>query len=476
MSILNIPAQKELLIRLEYTIEFMLKHYEQLPAYIPIWKQMEYSGFEHKVSSEFALLLMLAARVPSPGNTLPLLIQTAGEKIAARMRTAAHLDEIRKSPQKAATMAQCHIYLSLAGLPDAEWDHCIRLLLKKGYGDVSDRAFYRLFDKNWFRSLLNEPAGDASALLPLSLLNSRFHPAYMEINDAYAFTHILMYMSDFGLKDISPGMQQIPLKELVQSAIMFELSEENHDLLSEFLMNYVFISDEWDAISLLGWKYLTHTWDSMSFLPGPSLEPEVFERLEGEVRSAYAFKEIYHTNLVAAALCAVLLYRPLQACGSVNLPCNNPRRPDFDGFLHTAATHYAIPPAYDTLPATDTEQLWQLLQQQIGRNPPPAWLSFLQQGVSNTQELGYTLALTACTLGIRNENIALLYQGMLLLASSEQGITHTLSEAFEFFLNRQDARGRLPEYIEQSGLLPRILQLAQYCRLAYGIQQPQMQE
>ncbi len=50
-------------------------------------------------------------------------------------------------------------------------------------------------------------------------------------------------------------------------------------------------------------------WDRLSFLPGPAFEQQVYLQAGELEKSAYAFKETYHTNLVGALLCIALLAR-----------------------------------------------------------------------------------------------------------------------------------------------------------------------
>lgn len=303
----SFPETHELFYRVKYVLDFMLKHFQHIHTYRKFWNQSGVPGLEKKVAHEFALLTFLVYRLPHRPPALDFSLVKALDALSGFVYTRENYLAILDNPQQTSVERQIHFFLTLCDQHNAEWDALDRKLSEKGFTEESDKIIIRIFDSLWQKSLLTNNYGYLQKATAYSIFNSGCRPGLLSHKELYVFTHELMYLSDFGRQQIVPG-NNCYLKELVEHNLLLEMSRGNFDLLGEFLMAYSFLADEWDSlVSHVSWKYYIQTWDSAGFLPGPSFESSIFEKLEGEERNAYAFREMYHANLVAGILCVALL-------------------------------------------------------------------------------------------------------------------------------------------------------------------------
>jgi hypothetical protein len=99
------------------------------------------------------------------------------------------------------------------------------------------------------------------------------------------------------------------VSEVVSASLSWTLVEPDFDLLAEFLLCETFMEGGWSEQAVVAWRTLLEVWDRLGFVPGPTFDETSFLELDGDDRRAYAFKEMYHANIVVAAVCASLLGR-----------------------------------------------------------------------------------------------------------------------------------------------------------------------
>ena len=151
---IEFPDEGEIFIRIEYAIEFILKHFEKIDLYIPVWKKFEQEGLENKVAHEFALFIFLVSRIENKPDNLNKLVYKTTDSISEFIRTESNYSEILNNPQKSTRLGQIHIFLSFAGNKNDKWDALVMKMLRKGHVQNSERILTRLFDRNWVNNLL----------------------------------------------------------------------------------------------------------------------------------------------------------------------------------------------------------------------------------------------------------------------------------------------------------------------------------
>jgi hypothetical protein len=92
------------------------------------------------------------------------------------------------------------------------------------------------------------------------------------------------------------------------AALAWCLAAGDYDLVAELLLSQLLLRGNLSPYGTVAWGMCGRTWDSLGFLPGPSLSADSFAGLEAEVeREQYAFHHMYHTIFVAGMLCNSLL-------------------------------------------------------------------------------------------------------------------------------------------------------------------------
>lgn len=451
------PRETELFIRIEYVIEFILQHFERLNVYAPVWDKFEKEGLENKVAHEFALFIFLISRMNHKPDSLIKLTDKALNALSEFTRTQANFLEIINNPQKLTRLGQIHIFLTKAGNKNAEWDALIQKMFTKGYGENSERILTRLFDKNWFNHLLfNENIYVVDDIIKYSILNSRCHPIYMSVSEMYAYTHTLMYISNFGKTEIKNNPENSSVKNIINSSLLFQLTEENFDLLGEFLMNYSYVENEWNFISYISWKHFTSTWDELGFLPGVSFDSQVYTQLSNEEKSAYAFKEVYHTNLVAGILCVNILesrYRDDKITIGYP-PAFNLKKAEINKSIESGRLFYKINHQIKSERNFDTDILLRQVQDLIECKSVPRWLSIISNLDCDTYEKNTTLVELIMMISVKKQNFELLISSINHYIVMDMEIKQTFVEAVEFICNRQLESG---EFLIPDKYIPSIL-------------------
>ncbi len=200
-QIYDFPGDKELELRIQFVIEFMLKHVDRFDQYEASWPRNEDAseGFREKILTEFALLLFLGKRVSDKNSELVKYLEFAITKIEPLIRNRKNLEAIHRRPSACTTLGLGHIFLKAAESGNADWDLLLEQAIGLGFDQLAERQPFRYLDSAWVNRLLGLPVSfNQEDILPFSIVNGRNHPAFMTVNDAYVFTHTLMYLTDFG--------------------------------------------------------------------------------------------------------------------------------------------------------------------------------------------------------------------------------------------------------------------------------------
>jgi hypothetical protein len=262
-----------------------------------------------KVLIESAVLALLATRVEglsvSCRDSLQILVQLLG-KMARGERCRVML---MRFPHPAAALAIPHFVLERLGSHDQGFGHLARRAIKSQHLVATERLPFRAMDLLWSCNLPQDSSEtpDFTTLLPQSILARRPHPIYMTRADVYALTHGLMYTTDFGARDLPPSLESRTLAAILDAGIAWHIASEDLDLLGELLLCLPLVGERWSPYAAFGWHLLSTTWAELGFAPSPTFEASEYAALRGDEATAYAFRNIYHTNYVSGMLAAVLL-------------------------------------------------------------------------------------------------------------------------------------------------------------------------
>ena len=304
----------ELLTRLETALAFACRNIEQLDRNSEFWDDDDSGSRDYltdKIIAETALLAFIASRV----QDLPKRVQTTIAGLAEQLSPLARSERVRvmlmRFPHTAVTLASAHVYLSCLGNRDEAFDYLWFRALASGQVEAVERLPYRALDVRWLRNLAQgDMRADFGDLLPYTTMVSRAHPIYMTREDAYALTHALMYVTDFGVRRLPASLNLGRIRAMIDAGLAWHIMSEDVDLLGELLIGAAVLRQPWSPYAQFAWQMLARTWDELGFLPGPNFKAHEYASLAGDEASAYALKHLYHTNYVGGLLCAVLLSHP----------------------------------------------------------------------------------------------------------------------------------------------------------------------
>jgi hypothetical protein len=264
-----------------------------------------------KIIGETAFL-MLAASTAGAYIEVSSRIKELACILIPYARNKKTLLNICLQPALVMDFAQAHICLSKIGYPDTEFD----LLISKSVGSHAhyghERIPHRMLEQEWIKKIGNFHSKYSNSVTktisftalanPIDLLNGTR-------DDIYAFTHALMYVSNF---NISPWKLPRTRKELTGEAeamLAKCLDEQDYDLCGEVLLSWPLTGKSWSATSNFAFHVLAHVEDKVGFLPSPSTRIETLQKLEDDNRKKYLYGTSYHTVYVMGLLSSVTLHQ-----------------------------------------------------------------------------------------------------------------------------------------------------------------------
>jgi hypothetical protein len=191
--------------------------------------------------------------------------------------------------------------LNALGRHNDKFDGIALSAWRKLFLDSSERSPFQLLEVQWSANLigLNNPLVDA---MPSCLLHRKTCPLFMSVEDGYAFTHSVFYITNFGHSHLSPKINMNDVWEAIESGILWSLLRFDFDLLGEFLLSALYCQLPFTPTLYVGLCALFLTWDENGFVPDRELN------LTSSSKDAI-FYGIYHANLVAALLSSELMAR-----------------------------------------------------------------------------------------------------------------------------------------------------------------------
>jgi hypothetical protein len=240
-----------------------------------------------------------------------------GERVRAR---------VCLEPALALDHAAAHLCLSSIGLPDHDLDRLLQESLRAEAAGSRERPPHRELEQEWLRRLarlgIAEPRREAG-LSRRSAVARNIDLLPPNTDDVYAFTHALMYLTDFGARRPRLPCAAGDIEARAAALLADSLDVEDYDLAGEILLTWPFLRRPWCADGALGFSFLAAVEDRARILPGPGISPERLQALEGERRRQYALAASYHTAFVMGLLCAAAL-RPGRLPPLLSaLPCDS---------------------------------------------------------------------------------------------------------------------------------------------------------
>jgi hypothetical protein len=261
-----------------------------------------------KVVAETALLCLSVVRLPDE------------PRLAARARSlAAHLEPHARNlrvqtammyrPFRARDLAIPHRCLEAMGLPDEAFERFVRATLTSETALSLERVPHRDLEQRWTDRL-----GEARPLEPWTWAHTALEQPIPTLtgsrDDLYAFTHAVLYASDFCLHSIQPCREARAVLRDVDSALASTLDDDDLDLVGELLLTWVALRVPFSPTARFAFFALCQIEDRVGVVPSLALTADAYHQQAPDAAEAYALASSYHPAYVMGLVCAQLLTRP----------------------------------------------------------------------------------------------------------------------------------------------------------------------
>jgi hypothetical protein len=206
-------------------------------------------------------------------------------------------------------MAVPHVLLTNLGHPDPAADAVLKACVGSRGSRGRELPPYGVLEKLWIRELWGVPVPAATwrrviresgLATPLDLIGGLR-------DDSYAFTHALMYCTDFGSRRRQMPRSRSELFGDAQALLAVCLDSGDYDLAGEVLMAWPFLGEPWSGAANVAFRILARVEDEAGLLPGGTTNVARLRSYAGDRRKRYALGTAYHTAYVMGMLCAVSL-------------------------------------------------------------------------------------------------------------------------------------------------------------------------
>jgi hypothetical protein len=265
-----------------------------------------------KLISETAVML-LAASAAAYDEEVAERIRSVAHLLIPHARSERMLLGVCLEPALALDFAQAHVCLRRLGYHDPGFDALLRQSAGSQARAGRERAPHRVLEQEWIMETWNNLRSGSQLKTPETALNSVLNQP-MDLlsgsrDDIYAFTHALMYVTDFNMCPRRlPRGRTVILAE-AEAALARCLDMQDYDLGAEVILALPLTGRSWSAAATFGFRAVARVEDEAGFLPAPSTRLQRLNELRGRDRTQYLLATAYHTAYVMGLLCAVALQR-----------------------------------------------------------------------------------------------------------------------------------------------------------------------
>jgi hypothetical protein len=264
-----------------------------------------------KLIGETAILLYAASAAAAARPELRARIDAVARLLLPHARSERTMLGICLEASVALDYAEAHILLSALGCRDARFDALLRQCVTSQAGTGRERVPHRALEQQWiagvWRQCVPEARGrtlrralDLVLKRPLDVLSRG-------LDEAYAFTHALMYVADFNRRRRRLPRGRAAIAAEAEAVLARCLDEENYDLGGEMLMAWPLTGAPWSAGAAFGFRVLAALEDRDGMLPAPGAQSADAGKRDGAVNAGERLARGYHTAYVMGLLCAAAL-------------------------------------------------------------------------------------------------------------------------------------------------------------------------
>lgn len=261
-----------------------------------------------KFICETALLLYAADGAAYDSPQLRERIHALASALAPHARSETVLMTMHLRPALAPELSVAHNCLTRIGYPDPAFQGELEHALGASAVGMLERAPWKQLEHAWGAGIGNPPLTMDPGCAPAkSMLGTGLDAFAAEREDLYAFTHALIYLTDFGLAPRTPPRAAALLVADADVALARCLDDDDFDLAAELLLTWPYLRATWTPTATFALAVLTDVEDEVGLLPSLTLSAERFAELADAERRLYVLREAYHTVYVMGFLASALL-------------------------------------------------------------------------------------------------------------------------------------------------------------------------
>jgi hypothetical protein len=262
-----------------------------------------------KVIAETSLL-MLAAWAARPGPETARRVDTLAGELTGWARGKRALAGLCFEPALALEFATGHLCLKRIGRPDETFDGALGRALGSQTAGSRERLPHRVLEQEWLRAGCGAPdrLREREAVRQ-GVLGRTMELLGGSLDDGYAFTHAVMYASDFGMRKVRLARPRRVVMAEAADLLARCLDEENYDLGGEVLLAWPLLGAAWTPEAAFGFRVVMRAEEEAGVLPAPGLRAELRCELAGPDPGPEALAAGYHTAYVMGLVCAAVMRR-----------------------------------------------------------------------------------------------------------------------------------------------------------------------
>ena len=253
-----------------------------------------------KIVAETGMLLLAASTVAAPA--VRARVDAVARPLIPHARSERMLLALCLDPLLSLDYAAAHICLQRIGYGDAAFDALLRQTLAAQAAGSRERPPHRMLEQEWLQR-----GGGASGVARLSLLGRPMDVISGSRDDVYAFTHALMYVTDFNIAPARLPRSRSAILADAEGALARCLDDQDYDLGGEVLLAWPLTGKSWSPAATFAFHVLACAEDQAGFLPAPVTRIDRIKELDGNRRSDYLLATAYHTIYVMGLVCAAAL-------------------------------------------------------------------------------------------------------------------------------------------------------------------------
>lgn len=312
-------------------------------------------GFGPEKPAAETAMLLYAASPFRDRSAIASRIDQLANALSPLVRSERVCIDIALHPALGLKFAVPHVLLTRLGFPDDIFDFFLKSCLASEVSNGRDRPPSAAVEKKWISSLWSglrangisrENMVDSVLRWPLDILGGLR-------DDAYAFTHLLMYCTDFSFRTPNLPRRRSALIDEAASLLVRYVDLEDYDLAGEILLTWPLTGASWSPCAAFVFRVLANVEDRVGILPSGNVNLNRLTQLQGEERARYALGTAYHTAYVMGFLCAASL-RPGRTPPAriTGIPCDRACLKQLLDYVREDQGHWQ--PVFRSL--TETEQ------------------------------------------------------------------------------------------------------------------------